>query len=64
METTTFLEKTLGSEGSFCVFAFRQTDERRVQKFYTSIDAVVDAARNLDGEGYDVYFALGTLNEA
>jgi hypothetical protein len=64
METTTFLKKTLGSEGSFCVFAIRQTDERRVQKFYDSIDAVVDAARNLDDEGYDVYFALATLEAA
>jgi len=64
METTTFLKKALSSEGYYCVFAARSSDERKTQKFYDTIDAVVDAAHNFDEEGYDVYYGLATFNEA
>ena len=64
VETKTFLERTLGKEGNYCVFAFRTRDDKRIQKFYTSIGHVVDVADNLDKEGYDVYFALATFKEA
>ena len=64
METITFLEKALSSEGYYCVFAARSSDERKAQKFYDTIDAVVDAAHNFDQEGYDVYYGLATFNEA
>ena len=64
VETKTFLERTLGKEGNYCVFAFRPRDDKRIQKFYTSIGHVVDVADNLDKEGYDVYFALATFKEA
>ena len=63
METKKFLSKALGSEGFYCVFAFRTKDDRRIQKFYDSIDAVIDATANLDAEGYDAYFALATFEE-
>jgi hypothetical protein len=63
METKKFLDKALGSEGFYCVFAFRTSDDRRVQKFYDSIDALIEAAHNLDAEGYDAYFALATFEE-
>ena len=64
MEAITFLKKALSSEGYYCVFAARSSDERKTQKFYDTIDAVVDAAHNFDQEGYDVYFGLATFNEA
>ena len=64
VETKTFLERTLGKEGSYCVFAFRTRDDKRIQKFYTSIGHVIDVANNLDKEGYDVYFALATFKKA
>ena len=64
METKTFLNRVLSKEGNYCVFAFRTRDDRRIQKFYSSIDHVVDMASNLDKEGYDAYFALATFNEA
>lgn len=64
MDTKTFLETTLGVEGSYCVWGNRLSDNSRVQKFYSSIDAVIDAAANLDTEGYDAYFALATFKEA
>ena len=63
METKTFLEGVLSDEGYYCVFAFRTNDDRRVQKFYDSIDALIEAAHDLNKEGYDTYFALGAFNE-
>ena len=64
METKTFLSKALSSGGYYCIFAARSGDQRRVQKFYDSLDAVVDAAYNLDQEGYDVYYGLATFDKA
>ena len=63
METKTFLQKALSSDGYFCLFAARSEDGRRVQKFYDSVDALVDAASNFDDEGFDVYYGLATFNE-
>jgi hypothetical protein len=64
MDTKTFLETVLGDEGSYCVWANRISDKRKVQKFYGDLDAVIHAAHNLDEEGFDAYFALGTFDEA
>lgn len=64
METKTFLESVLGDEGHYCIFAYRLSDERKVQKFYDNLDAAIHAAHNLDAEGYDAYFALGTFDQA
>ena len=64
MNTEDFLRKTLGDEGYYCLFAFRTKDDKRTQKFYTSIGDMADAARDLDSKGYDSYFALSTFNES
>ena len=64
METKTFLSKALSGEGYYCVFAARSSDERKMQKFYDSLDAVVDAAHNFDQEGFDVYYGLATFEQA
>lgn len=64
METKTFLESVLGDEGHYCIFAYRPSDDRKVQKFYDNLDAAIHAAHNLDAEGYDAYFALGTFDQA
>jgi hypothetical protein len=64
METTLFLKSVLGDEGHYCIFAARSSDERKVQKFYDNLDAAIHAAHNLDAEGYDTYFALGTFDQA
>ena len=64
MDTKTFLESVLGDEGSYCVWANRIADKHKVQKFYPTIDALIHAAHNLDDDGYDAYFALGTFDEA
>ena len=63
MDTKTFLETVLGNEGFYCVFASRLTDKRLVQKFYPDIDTAIHAAHDLDADGYDAYFALGTFTD-
>jgi hypothetical protein len=64
MDTKTFLETVLGDEGSYCIWANRLSDKRKIQKFYPDLDAVIHAAHNLDADGYDAYYALGTFDEA
>ena len=61
METKRFLDLVLGDDGHYCVFAAR--DGTVKQKFYTSVDDVIDAARDFDSNGHDAYFALATLEE-
>lgn len=63
MNTRTFLGTVLGDEGTYCVWANRIADGRKVQKFYPDLDAVIYAAHNFDAEGFDAYFALGTFSE-
>ena len=63
MQTENFLRRVLGDDGYYCLFSFRTKDDRRVQKFYTSIGDMADAARDLDSKGYDAYFALSTFKE-
>ena len=61
METKEFLERALGEDGYYCIFASRATDGRRIQKFFDSIDVLLTSAEQLDNEGYDTYFALSTF---
>jgi hypothetical protein len=64
METRNFLESVLGDEGFYCIFGSRLSDSNKVQKFYTDLDTAIHAAHNLDSEGYDAYFALGTFDQS
>jgi len=61
METKTFLENVLGSDGYYSVLAFN--DERRIQKFYDSIDAVIHAANNLDTQKLNTFYGLATFKD-
>ena len=63
MQVEDFLRRVLGEDGRYCLFSFRTKDDRRVQKFYTSVGDMADAARDLDSKGYDSYFALSTFKE-
>ena len=63
MDTRSFLETTLASEGFYCVWATNKQTKKIIQKFYkTPYDAMV-AAQGLDENGFDAYFALATFNE-
>ena len=63
MDTRRFLETTLASEGFYCVFAANNKTGRKIQKFYKSSYDAMLAARKLDENGFDAYFALATFNE-
>jgi len=63
METRKFLQEALANDGLYCIFASNTKTDRRIQKFFTSIDALIDNANQLDDQGYDVYFALSTFRE-
>jgi hypothetical protein len=62
MDTKDFLDAVLGDDGHYCVFAAK--DGKRVQKFYTTREEVIEAATHFDSEGYETYFALATFCEA
>jgi len=62
MDTMTFLQSVLGTAGSYCVLAI--SENRRIQKFYDTIEQLEHAAMNFDENGFDAYFALGTFEEA
>lgn len=62
MKTKNFLELLLADEGHYCVFAAKGGSPK--QSFYNSVDDVLDAAHGYDADGYDVYFALATLETA
>ena len=64
MEPRKFLEKTLPNTGHYCLFAAKTAEDKRVQQFYSTIPTLLDAAQTLDSTGYDVYFALASLEEA
>jgi len=61
MKTSNFLAHVLGDDGYYCVFGAKAATKQRVQKFYTDIDRLVNAAIDLDGNGFDAYFALATF---
>jgi hypothetical protein len=61
METKTFLENVLGSGGYYSVLAFN--DDRKIQKFYNSIDAVIHAANNLDTQKLNTFYGLATFKD-
>ena len=62
MELKTFLSRVLDSDGFYCVIGLSQ--DKAVQKFYNSIDQVVETARNLNNNNYNVSFGLATFETA
>lgn len=62
MDTASFLRTVLGTAGHYCVLGLR--DGQRVQKFYSSIERLQAVAEQMDENGFDAYFALGTFEEA
>jgi len=57
METKEFLKRVLG-DGYYSVLGL---GDRQVQTFHTSIDSVIEQARELDRQGQNAYFGLSTF---
>lgn len=63
MNTRDFLGRVLGDTGHYCVFGLAPGGTKRIQKFYSSIDAALDSARAFDANGLNAYFALATFEQ-
>jgi hypothetical protein len=61
MDTGKFLTNVLAEDGIYCLFASNKKKDSRVQRFYTSLQELQSTAHDLDVDGYDVYYALGTF---
>lgn len=61
MNTRDFLDRVLGDSGHYCVFGARAGSSSKTQKFYKTIDQVLETALALDGNESDAYFALATF---
>lgn len=62
MQTREFLSSVLSQEGYYCIVGLKQNSDKRIQKFFPSIEAVIEVANNLKDEGYNAYFALATYD--
>jgi hypothetical protein len=63
MDTLGFLRDVLADTGFYCVVGLKKNSEERVQKFYPTLDAAVDVAKQLQGNGFDAYYALATFTD-
>ena len=61
MQTSDFLSKVLSDDGYYCVVGAK--DGKFNQKFFSTLDSIVDTASSLHLDGNDVFFALGTFVE-
>lgn len=62
MQAKTFLESVLSGEGYYCIFGAKQ--DKKIQKFYPSLETACTVAEDLARDGYDAYFALATYETA
>ena len=62
MQTQDFLSKVLSDDGFYCVVGLKNGIPN--QKFFGTLDSVIESASSLELDGQDVFFALGTFVEA
>jgi len=58
MQTQEFLNTVLSGEGYYCIFGAKQ--DKKIQKFYLSLETASSVAEDMARNGYDAYFALAT----
>ena len=58
MQTQEFLKTVLSGEGYYCIFGAKQ--DKKIQKFYPSLETASEVAEDMARNGYDAYFALAT----
>ena len=51
----------LADTGFYCVVGLKKDSETRIQKFYPTIEAAVEVAKQLQSNGFDAYYALATF---
>lgn len=58
MQTQEFLNTVLSGEGYYCIFGAKQ--DKKIQKFYPTLETACAVAEDMARNGYDAYFALAT----
>ena len=58
MQTQEFLNTVLSGDGYYCIFGAKQ--DKKIQKFYLSLETASSVAEDMARNGYDAYFALAT----
>lgn len=62
MDTQEFLQAVLGDSGHYCLLSISSENRKfRKQKFYPTIERLIDAAYMADQNEHDVYFGLATF---
>lgn len=63
MNNLEFMQTVLGDEGYYCIVGLNKDLDRPVQKFYQKLDEAIRVAEELQGNGYDAYYALATFED-
>lgn len=63
METKRFLQSVLPRNGWYCVLAIHAETGQRKQKFYDSLDHLIDATYSMDANNNNAYYALASFSE-
>lgn len=63
MDTLDFLRAVLAETGFYCVVGLKKNSDARIQKFYPTLEAAVDVAKQLQNNGFDSYYALATFKD-
>ena len=61
MDVKKFLSAVLSDKGFYCAVGIK--NGKTIQRFYQTVDNLVEAAGNFDHDGYDAYFALATFGD-
>ena len=59
MDAKRFMDAIVSDDGWYCIFAAK--DGKLRQKLYETSHLAIQAAMDLDSNGYDTYFALATF---
>jgi hypothetical protein len=62
MDTHTFLQRSLGDEGYYCLLGIKDK-KKLVTRFFSDVEDLVNKANELDSQGYDCFFGLSTFTE-
>jgi len=67
MDARKFLERTVGTEGYYCLFVLQrgatEAATKKIQRFFDTIEDLLQEANKFDSRGWDTYFSLATFNE-
>lgn len=64
MEAKTFLQTVLRGSGEWYCLSAISTAGKVIQKFFSSIDTLLEAADTFDAKGYNVYFGTATFMDS